>query len=218
MLSPEPLPHPIPGWPRVQVGTRGVKLRMWKSSETPLPRMTCFLGMLPGPGGHIDLQSRYRRQYCVTGAGTLGVPAALISGLGFRQGWGWSGPHMDAVSGGQGQGEGLQDVSSTFIVCRDRLSCVYRILVAAFGNIYVFFFSERSQLPFPLCASPPGSHMPVPCGELAARRGSGSRLLSMQGFVEVGAELLPFFFFHACLTAQHKTVPSISLTNVWSSR
>lgn len=75
---------------------------------------------------------------------------------------------MDAVSGGAGQGDNLQDVSSTFIAHGDPLSCVYRILVAAFGNTCVFFLSERSQLPFPPCASPPGSHMPVPCGELAA--------------------------------------------------
>lgn len=70
----------------------------------------------------------------MTGIFALGVPAALILGLSFRQGWGWSGPHMDAVSGGAGQREDLQDVSSTFIVCRDWPSCVYGILVAAFGN------------------------------------------------------------------------------------
>lgn len=82
--------------------------------------------------------------------------------------------------------------------------------------MFSFFLKDVSCL-FPPCASPPGLHMPVPCGELAARRGSGSRLLSMQGFVVVCAELLPFFF-RASLTAQHKTLPSILLTNVWSSR
>lgn len=98
---------------------------------------------------------------------------------------------------------------------RDPLSCVYRIPVAAFGNTHVFhFLNDLSSLPSPPPeASPTGLHMPVPCGELAAQRGSGNRLLPTRGFVLLRTEL-PSFFLHACLLSEHKTVPSISLTSV----
>lgn len=110
---------------------------------------------------------------------------------------------------------GPRDGSGTFRAAQGPAELCLQDPSGSLWEYSCFPFSERSQQPSfpPPEASPTGLHMPVPCGELAARRGSGNRLLPTRGFVLLRTELLPFFL-HACLLSEHKTVPSISLTSV----